>query len=104
MVTYEITAVVDEHRVNAYEEYMRSRHIPDLMATGCFVSASLSQSAPTRFRIRYEAPDRATLDRYLAEHAPRLRDHFAGTFPDGVEVTREEWDVVEAWDGPTESR
>lgn len=96
IVTYEITAAVEAPYVEAYERYMRERHIPDLLATGCFVGASFSRSG-RRYRIRYEALDRATLDRYLAEYAPRLREHFNSSFPEGVEVTREEWDVIETW-------
>ena len=97
MVTYEITAAVRPELAPAYERYMREHHIPDLLATGCFRSASIASSAPGRYRIRYDAPDRATLDRYLAEHAPRLRADFAAHFPSGVEVSREEWDALQRW-------
>ena len=98
MITYEITAVVRADLVDEYERYMRETHIPDLMRTGSFVGATLSRSAPGRYRIRYEAESRAYLDAYLAEHAPGLRSHFTAAFPSGVELSREEWDIVEAWD------
>lgn len=97
MLTYEITANVRPDLCDAYERYMRGRHIPDLMRTGAFVAASFSRSAAGRYRIRYEARSREELDAYLAEHAPRLRQHFTDTFSDGVEVVREEWNVLERW-------
>jgi hypothetical protein len=97
MITYEITATVRDDLREAYERYLRDRHIPDLLATGCFSAASLSRSAPGRFRIRYEAHDRASLDRYLAEYAPRLRTDALAHFAEGVELSREEWDVVARW-------
>lgn len=97
MVTYEITATVRSDLCDEYERYMRERHIPDLMKTGAFEAASLSRSAPGRYRIRYEARTREKLDAYLAEHAPRLRQHFAETFPAGVELAREEWALLESW-------
>lgn len=97
MVTYEITAVVPPDLREAYEEYMRGRHIPDLMATGAFAAASISRSAPGRYRIRYEAVSRAALDAYLSDHAPRLRNHFLTIFPTGIELAREEWEVLERW-------
>lgn len=97
MVTYEITATVRPDLCPAYEAYMTSRHIPDLLATGCFGAASIGQSGPGRYRVRYEAHDRAALDRYLAQHAPRLRQHFTDTFPEGIAVTREEWAVLTRW-------
>lgn len=97
MLTYEITAAVRPDLCDAYERYMRERHIPDLMRTGKFVTASFSRSAAGRYRIRYEARGRAELDSYLAEHAPRLRQHFTETFPEGIELSREEWTVLESW-------
>jgi hypothetical protein len=97
MVTYEITAIVRADLRAAYEAYMATRHIPDLLATGCFSHASLAHSTPGRYRVRYEAHDRAALDRYLAQHAPGLRQHFAETFADGIDVSREEWVVLKAW-------
>ena len=95
--TYEITATVrPEVRVD-YEQYMIERHIPDLIDTGSFEGATFSRSSDGRYRIRYEARSREALDQYLSEHAHRLRQHFADTFPDGVEVSREEWTNIRNW-------
>lgn len=97
MLTYEVTATVRPDLCDAYERYMRDRHIADLMRTGAFLAASLSRSAAGRYRVRYEARSREELDAYLARHAPRLREHFSETFPVGIEVVREEWTVLESW-------
>lgn len=93
MVTYEITAVVDGRLADEYERYMKDRHIPDLLATGHFASAAFSRSGD-RYRIRYEAHDQAALDKYLAEHAKRLRRDLQQHFPTGVEFSREIWEVL----------
>jgi hypothetical protein len=97
MVTYEVTAAVRPELVDAYERFMREHHVPDLLATGAFAAASFSRSTPGRYRVRYEAADQATLDRYLAEHAPRLRADLLRHFPSGVDLSREVWEVVAAW-------
>jgi hypothetical protein len=97
VITYEITAAVEPALAERYERFMRERHIPDLMATGCFVGADLTRSAPGRYRVRYEAPTREALDRYLREHAERLRAHFTQAFGAGVQVAREEWEHLEHW-------
>ncbi len=97
-ITYEITALVETGLIAEYEEFMTERHIPDLMATGAFASATLSRSSPGRYRIRYEARSRESLDEYLANNAQRLRNHLAGTFPAGIEFTREEWEVLAAFE------
>lgn len=97
MVIYEITSDVAAELADSYERYMIDLHIPDLLATGCFRDVRFARSAPGRYRIHYLAADRETLERYLREHAPRLRDDFARHFPAGVEVTRENWDVLGVW-------
>lgn len=100
MVTYEVTTIVESRLVEAYERYMREVHIPDLLATGCFHGAAFTRSAPGRYRVRYEAPSQADLDRYLADHAARLRDDFASHFPTGITASREVWVAIQSWDTP----
>ena len=48
MITYEITATVQPHLLEAYERFMRERHIPDLMATHVFETAAFARSAAGR--------------------------------------------------------
>jgi hypothetical protein len=100
MVTYEVTTTVDSRLVEDYERYMRQVHIPDLLATGCFHGAALTRSATGRYRVRYEAPTEADLERYLTTHAARLRDDFASHFPVGVTAAREVWIAIQSWGGP----
>ncbi len=97
MITYEITAQVRPDLTKEYEAYMRNRHIDDVLATGFFGSASFSRSTEGRYRIRYYAFDQASLDRYLRERADELRKHFSDHFPEGVELTRENWTVIQYW-------
>jgi hypothetical protein len=93
MIVYEVSAAVESALSAQFEMYMTSEHIPDLMATGCFMSAMFSRSG-NMFQIRYTAVDRAMLDRYLAEHAERLRADVVKRFPSGIKFMREIWDVV----------
>lgn len=97
MITYEITAQVRADLVAEYETFMRGRHIDAVLKTGFFASASFSKSAEGRYRIRYYAFDQAALDSYLKERANELRKHFSDHFPDGVELTRENWMVIQYW-------
>lgn len=92
-VIYEITATVKPDLISDYEAYMRDRHIPDLLATGFFVSVRFSRSG-NRFRVCYESNDLAG---YLSRDAARLRADFLEHFPDGVELGRETWDLIESW-------
>ena len=97
MVTYEVTCEVDEARVGTFEGFMREYHIPELLMTGCFERAELVRSAPGRYRVRYHASSQAELDRYLSEHAPRLRAAFQAQVPDGVRLSRETWVTMQEW-------
>jgi hypothetical protein len=92
-IIYEITAAVRVDLVAEFEEYMKGRHIPDVMATGAFESSTFGRSDTGRYRISYRT-NRADLDEYLHAHAPRLRGHVVETFPDGVDLTREEWEII----------
>jgi hypothetical protein len=98
-VTYEITAVVDASLTGEYERYMTTRHIPDLLATGFFESATLARSGD-RYRIRYRALDQSALDQYLDRDAPRLRADFHEHFPTGVELSREVWELIDEFKAP----
>ena len=97
MIIYEITATVRADLIEAYERYMRETHIPDLLATGFFGGARIARTAENRYRIDYEARDRAALDEYLNTEAARLRADFLAHFPEGVEVARENWEVLQIY-------
>jgi hypothetical protein len=98
MVIYEVTAVVDLGLVGAFERFMREQHLPELLATGCFQELVFSRSAPGRYRMRYDSPSEADLERYLASHAPGLRRDFDEHFPQGVTLSREVWAAIQRWD------
>ena len=97
MIIYEITATVRVDLIEAYERYMREIHIPDLLATGFFSGARMARAGDNRYRIGYEAHDQKSLDEYLAFAAARLRADFLAHFPEGVEVARENWEVLQLW-------
>ena len=95
MIAYEVTVDVGEDLVATFVTYMRTRHIPQILATGCFAHAELDRSAETRFRQRYLAVALADLERYLEFHAPALREDYAKHFPTGTKITREIWEEMD---------
>jgi len=97
VVTYEVTIDVAAELCDQFIAYMLIRHVPDLMATGCFVGGEFSQAGETRFRQRYSALSREDLDRYLAEHAVKLREDVIKHFPNGLSLTREVWEIHKTW-------
>lgn len=97
MIIYEITAIVSKDLIEEYEKYMRERHIPDLIETGFFARAFFTRSENHRYRIQYHAHDEKSLDEYLKTKAEFLRTHFLETFPEGIELSRENWEILQEW-------
>ena len=97
MIIYEITAIVRKDLIEEYETYMRERHIPDLLETGFFASAFFTRSGENRYRVQYHAHDRAALDEYLKTKAEFLRNDFLAHFSEGVEISRENWEILYSW-------
>lgn len=98
-VVYEVTATPDPEIRGAYESYMRETHICDVLGTGCFAGANFAVASSGSFRTSYIAARQEELDRYLEQHAQRLRADFAAHFPAGIALSREVWTVVEEWQG-----
>lgn len=97
MIAYEVTVEVAEELIDRYLAYMRERHIPALLATGCFAHAELDRASETRFRQRYLAASLADLERYLEKYAPKLRADYAAHFPVGTSLSREIWEEIRRW-------
>ena len=97
MIFYEVTAEVEPELHASFENYMRGKHIPDVLKTGSFEGSFFESSEAGRYRIRYRCESREVLEEYIKKHAPLLRADVATTFPTGVELSREVWDVIEAF-------
>ena len=91
MLSYEVTIALDDSSLAPeLERYMSEKHLGEVFATGCFVEAHFER-AERVYRNRYSVASQNDLDRYLAEHAARLRDDFAAHFPKGLRITRAVW-------------
>lgn len=89
MILYNVTVSIDPEIENEWIEWMRSTHIPDVMATGCFIESRISrvhaeEEGGKTYAISYVAPNQETYDAYQANHAPRLQqehtEKYAGRF------------------------
>jgi 3-hydroxyisobutyrate dehydrogenase-like beta-hydroxyacid dehydrogenase len=96
-VVYEVTARVDDALAYDYERFMIETHIPDVIRTGCFLHARLDQGGEGQYRTAYQAASQGEVDRYLAEFAPRLREHMTARFPTGVTLSRRVWTERTQW-------
>lgn len=97
MIWYEVTIHVDPAIAGAVEHYMRGRHIPEILATGCFTEAEFARMSAGRFRTRYGAEREEDLARYLREHTRAFRDDFQRHVPEGATLSRETWETIQRW-------
>ena len=94
MVTYQVSATGDEAVADKYEEYMKSKHLRDVLASGCFASATLERGGAGKYRTQFRARNRHDVDRYLRDHTEALQKDFAEHFPAGVQLARDIWEEL----------
>lgn len=81
MILYNVTVSIDPAVSEDWLDWMRKQHIPDVMATGCFIESRISrvhgeEDGGMTFAITYLSPSQEKLDEYREVHAPRLqKDH-----------------------------
>lgn len=89
MILYNVTVSIDPAIAEDWLNWMRSNHIPDVMATGCFIESRISrvhgeEEGGITYAITYLSPSQDKLDEYQLKHAPVLqKDHterYAGKF------------------------
>lgn len=88
MLIYNVTVAVDKDIEIEWLRWMQQTHIPDVMATGMFVSSRMfkiigvEESEAVSYAIQYSAQSLGDVDLYLQHHAPRLRNESHQKFGD----------------------
>lgn len=81
MILYNVTINIDESVHQEWMQWMRETHIPEVLATGCFLEGRLSriqgeEEGGVTFSIMYLSPSQEKYDEYQQKHAPALQaDH-----------------------------
>lgn len=78
MILYNVTVSIDPAIEEEWIEWMRSKHIPDVMATGCFIESRISrvhgeEEGGKTYAISYVSKSQEKYDEYQANHAQRLQ-------------------------------
>lgn len=97
MITYEVNVEVEPYLADGFQRYMVLKHIPEILATGCFTAIAFERGGPGRFRTRYQAASPDDLERYLEQHTQHFREDFLRHFPEGIRVHRDTWEGLERW-------
>ncbi len=87
MFIYNVTVNISEDVHQEWLRWMRERHIPDVMKTGCFIDSQMVKVLYTEeeghtYSIQYKFLEMADIERYQKEFAPRLQSEHAQKFKD----------------------
>jgi len=99
MYIYNVTLSIDKSIQNQWLEWIHN-HIPEVLATGKFISAKLTQVLieeemdGVTYSVQYTARSREDLDSYYKEDADRLRTEGMLKFSDKMLAFRTELKVV----------
>lgn len=100
---YSVDIIIAHPRAAEWEEWMRSRHVPDVLATGCFRRAWMLRSAEADtathrgYRMLYELEDEGALERYRSQHAAFLQQEHLERYAGDYEASRTVHDVIETF-------
>ena len=100
MLIYNVTINIDESVHDQWLEWMKDKHLPDMLAKGKFTHAKMvkvlveEDMGGITYSIQYTTQDRGTLESYYKEDAERLRADAQKMFPNKFVAFRTELEVI----------
>jgi hypothetical protein len=100
MYIYNVTTNIEESVHDEWLKWMKEKHIPDMLSTGKFNYAKMSQviieeeMGGTTYSVQYSTDSLETLQDYYKEDAVRLRDEALKLFNGKFVAFRTELKVI----------
>jgi len=100
MLIYNVTTNIEASVHDEWLQWMQETHIPDVLATGKFLNAKMSQvlveeeMGGITYSVQFTTVDKETLQKYYSEDATRLRDDALKRFPNKFVSFRTEMKIV----------
>ncbi|NNK10241.1 MAG: DUF4286 family protein [Flavobacteriaceae bacterium] len=100
MLIYNVTVNVEDSIHLKWLDWMKSTHIPEVLATGKFLEATMSrvlveeELGGITYSVQYKVKDRATLDAYYKEDAAGLRKKTLKNFGTSLVAFRTELEII----------
>lgn len=95
---YEVTVHIDAAVAAEWLDWMRTVHLPDILATGCFHRATVTTAGEaggrTTFVLEYLAGSPALYERYQREFAPGLQASHTSRYAGRFEASRQVREVA----------
>ena len=100
MLLYNVTIKPENNIANAWLQWMKDEHIPDVINTGCFTKATLCKlleaddsDGPT-YTVQYLATTDADYQRYINEYAPVMRKKVIEKWGNNIAIFRSLMQIV----------
>lgn len=100
MIIYNVTINVDESIHDEWMDWMKNKHIDEVVATGCFSKATMvkvlvdEEMGGITYSVQYFAPSREALEKYKNEFAPQLKQEGLQRFADKMLAFRTELEII----------
>ncbi len=100
MYIYNVTTNIEESVHDEWLAWMNENHIPDVMATGKFLSAKMAKvlveedMGGITYSVQFTTVDKETLEKYYKDDADRLRQDAAQLFAGRFVSFRTELEIV----------
>lgn len=100
MILYSVTVNVENDIHEEWIKWMREKHIPDVMNTGCFVMHKIMHLLEPKqegntYSFQYFCESMEVLSKYQREFAPALQQELAVKYPNKYVAFRTILDVIE---------
>lgn len=104
MILYNVTVSINPEIEAEWTAYMRQKHIPEVMQTGCFLESRFcrvhgEEEGGVTYATTYLAASQEIYDEYIAKHAASLRDEFNAKWAGKFAAFRTLLSVIEEFKG-----
>jgi hypothetical protein len=102
MIIYNVTINIDNSVAEEWLDWMKRTHIPEVMATGYFLSNQIARllheedNGGTTYAVQYTCRTLEDLEEYQQEHAAGLQAKVAERYPDKFVAFRSLLEIVDA--------
>src|SRR5687768_4286425 len=99
-IIYNVTTKVDHVIAEAWLHWLKTEHIPEVVATGCFTHAvilrliEVDETEGPTYAIQYYAASKAFYNRYISNFAEEMRKRSFSKWGEGVIAFRSVLQVV----------
>lgn len=101
MILYNVNCHMDQAMATEWLEWMQEVHIPEVMATGCFLSfrilkvlTNANDDEGVNYSIQYDAASMADYERYREQFAPAMQQQTKARYGERVLAFRTLLEVV----------